>query len=346
MEPRGRRLWVEAWRGDEVESRHEVLCAAVGVESLPVLAADPLTYLRSAAKPFQLLPLVVAGGCERFGLEAADLAIMAASHDGTDAHAARVEAILGRLGLDASHLRCGVHRPYVLESLPALDPRRQRLYSEIHNNCSGNHAGMLALALVHGVDPAHYLDPATPGQERIASTLASLAGCEPRVAVDDCGAPCYGMPLSRMAQAYAGLADPEALQRLPAERRRELEAWAPLDRIQAALARIAEAMACEPAWVSGERTVPTRLARALPQDIVAKNGAEGVLCVGHRRHGTALAFKVRDGQARALGPALLHVVDALGWLPEAARAALDDVAEPEIHGRLGQVVGRLRAVPA
>lgn len=347
MPSRGRRFWVEAWRGDRVESRHEIACAAfdVDVDVGSRVADDPYAYWRSAAKPFQLLPLVVAGGCERFDLDAADLAVMSASHDGTEAHAARVEAILGRFGLGAGDLRCGTHRPYFLESLPAEDPRRLKLYSPLHNNCSGNHAAMLALARLCGVEAARYLETDSRGQTRIAAAVEALCGVPPHVATDDCGAPCYGMPLSHMAQAYRFLARPDAVEELPAERRRLLQEWAPLERVVAALERIAAALAREPAWVSGESTAWTRLARAFMGELVLKTGAEGVLCVAHRRRRAALAFKVRDGHSRVLVPALVHVLDEVGWLPVEASASLRDLAEPVLHGRLGQVVGRLRVVP-
>jgi L-asparaginase II len=220
--------------------------------------------MRSAAKPFQLLPLLVAGGTERWGLEAADLAVMCASHHGTDAHAQRVGAILGRIGLGPEALRCGVHRPYFLETLPAESPERQRVFGALHNNCSGNHAALLGLALMHGVDPADYLDPGSVSQQRIHAVLAALTGSETVLAVDDCGAPCYWLPLASMAAAYELLASPRQIFELPAARLGLLREIGPLERIASEMERLAAAMACEPQWVSGEQTGATQLARALP----------------------------------------------------------------------------------
>ena len=128
------RVWVEAWRSDLVESRHEVFCvltpagahvaqdeiAAPGSGAPAKLRfAGVHTYMRSAAKPLQLLPVVASGGAERWGLDPLDLAVMAASHQGTFEHATRVHAILQRLGLGPEALQCGVHRPYFLSDLPA-----------------------------------------------------------------------------------------------------------------------------------------------------------------------------------------------------------------------------------
>lgn len=343
------RLTVEAWRGDHVESRHEVWCAAApGVASS--WAADaallPVTFMRSAAKPFQLVPLVAAGGAERFALDDADLAIMAASHDGTDAHAARVAAILARIGLGPETLRCGVHRPYFLEGQAPDSPERLRVFGPLHNNCSGNHAAMLALGLLHGVDPEHYLDPRTPSQQRVHGLMRGLSGVEPDVVSDNCAAPCYGMPLASMAETYGFLARPKSVHELRGARRAQLERLGDLDRIAMALDRIGAAMASQPEWVSGPASGATRLARLAPGELVVKYGAEGVLCVAHRGCGAALALKVTDGAARALLPALMPLVGELGWWPGSALARLQDVAEPVLRGCLGQTVGRLRAAPA
>ena len=345
-----RRFVVEAWRGTGVESRHEVWCAFVpglerGASTVP-LAALPAPFMRSAAKPFQLLPLLLAGGAERFALDDADVAVMCASHDGTDLHAQRVAAILKRMGLGPAALGCGIHRPYFLEKLPAESPERWRVFDALHNNCSGNHAGMLGLALLHGVDPARYLDPGSRSQQLASSVVAALSGVEPVLATDDCSAPCYAMPLDAMAEAYRFLAHPSAVRQLPAARRARFATLGDLDRVEQALERISSAMASEPAWLSGDTTGATRFARALPGQIVAKHGAEGVLCVAHRGRNAALAFKVADGNSRALMPALLAAVDLVGWLSPTLRNALADLVEPPLVGRVGQRVGQLRVVPA
>jgi L-asparaginase II len=344
----GHRLRVEVRRGDHLESLHEVWCAAspaVPSRWAADSASLPATFMRSAAKPFQLLPLLVAGGAERWSFEAADLAVMCASHDGTDAHAQRVAAILARVGLGAEALRCGVHRPYFLDSLPADSPERQRVFGPLHNNCSGNHAALLALALMHDVHPADYLDPRTAGQQRIHAVLAALTGSETALSVDDCGAPCYWLPLAGMAAAYEFLASPQKVFDLPLARRSLLRSLGPLERTAAELERIAAAMAREPQWVSGEETGAAHLSRALPGELVAKHGAEGVLCVAHRGRGAALALKVQDGASRALLPALLPLLGELGWLSPEKLAGLDAFVVPVLRGRHGQPIGQLRLTP-
>ncbi len=335
-------IWVEAWRGDHVESRHEIRWARMPAGFAP--GDDSCTtFLRSAAKPFQLLAFLLAADSIPF--EAADLAVMAGSHDGTDAHASRVAGILQRLGMEESDLRCGVHRPYFLESLPARSPERLRTFGPLHNNCSGNHAAMLGLARLHGLGAEQYLDPQSPSQKAIHAVVGALCGEMPALAEDSCAAPCYALPLARMAEGYAFLAHPAGILALPLERRRALERVASLDAMIDALTRIADAMARQPEWVTGEGSGYTCVVRALGGEAVLKHGAEGVLCVAHRSKREGWALKVMDGNERALVPALLHLAAGEGWLDPTSRAALSEWFAPPLLGRVDQVVGRLRIAP-
>jgi L-asparaginase II len=335
-------ITVEAWRGDRVESRHEVHWArhAGGVDAGDASFA---TFWRSAAKPFQLLPLLMTPVAAEF--DAADIAVMAGSHDGTDAHAARVASILQRLGAGESDLRCGEHRPYFLDGLPARSPERLRDYGPLHNNCSGNHAAMLGLARAFGVERDAYLEPRSRSQEAIHQVVEAFCGVEPRFAEDSCAAPCYFLPLARMAEAFALLARPSDLERLPEPRRRILEKVADLHRIVAAVERLTAAIAEQPEWVTGAASGYTRVVRAFAGRVLLKHGADGVLCVAHRDRREGIALKVRDGNERALVPALLHLAARDGWLEAGARQALSDWIEPRLFGRRGQVVGGLRVAP-
>jgi L-asparaginase II len=334
---------VEAWRGDRVESCHEVRWAR-HTGGADAGDTDFATFWRSAAKPFQLLPLLLTPRAADF--DAADLAVMAGSHDGTDAHAARVASILERLGASEGDLRCGEHRPYFLEGLPARSPERLRDYGPLHNNCSGNHAAMLGLAQAHGVDRNAYLDPRSRSQAAIHHVVEAFSGIRPRLAEDSCAAPCYFLPLARMAEAFALLARPADLTRLPDSRRRMLGTVADLDQIILAVERLTAAIADQPEWVTGAASGYTRVVRAFEGRVILKHGADGVLCVAHHDRREGIALKVRDGNERALVPALLHLAASDGWLTPRARESLADWIEPRLCGRRGQVVGGLRVAAA
>ncbi len=318
--------------------------AALGTPALGRADVDPAglprTCMRSTAKPLQLLPLVARGGAVRFGFEAADLALMAASHDGTLEHAERARSILARLGLLPAALRCGLHRPYFLEDLPADDPARVRVYGALHHNCSGNHAAMLAQAVLAGVDPARYLDPECTSQRLVHGVVHALAAESPVILLDNCNAPCYDLSLPAIAAAYASLADPTALRRFDAARAALLAAVAPLDACVAALEAIGRAMATCPEWLTGETTPSTRLARSLQGSLALKHGAEGMLCAAFLDRRAAIVLKVADGSARAAMPVLLHLLHAFGWQRDAH--GLHDLQEPVLRGNDSQVVGCLR----
>ncbi len=205
---------VRVWRGDEIESRHEVHAALVRGGRLVAAHGDPSAraYLRSAAKPIQLVPLVEDGGVERYGFTPREIAVMAASHNAESFHVDAVRSILEKAGLEESDLRCGPHPPTHAPSARAL-VEAGRDPTAIHNNCSGKHAGMLAACRAMGWPLGTYLEPDHPLQVRIRDTLAELAGIDAAamgIGVDGCGVPCFALPVTAMATAFDALARADA----------------------------------------------------------------------------------------------------------------------------------------
>ncbi len=348
MDVRASRVRVEALRGDHVESSHDVYVAAIDAPHdaawATTLDALPRTNMRSTGKPFQLLPLVARGDAERLGLGAADLALLCSSHHGTSEHAMRVERVLERLGRRADDLRCGLHRPYFLDACTPTDPAHTRTYGPLHHNCSGNHAALLALACAYGDDVARYLDPGGRAPRAIQALLESLAGEAADVLEDNCGAPCYDLPLGTIARLYGFLARPARVRALGEERRARVQAQFPLDACEDALQRVAVALAQAPEWASSETSAATLLARGVPAGLVVKHGGEGMLCVAHMESGAALALKVADGSGRAAIPALVFLMRRFGWLEPRILAALEAHREMQLFGHRGHAIGRLRAV--
>jgi L-asparaginase II len=331
------RLDVVVWRGGIPESRHRVQAAVCDPEGrLEAATNDParLTTFRSAAKPFQLLPLVERGHADRWGFGDEELAVMAASHTGSAAHVARVSAILDRLGLTHRDLACGFHEPLDAASLARVrggeDPRLS-----LYNNCSGKHAGMLCLALSEGWPVEGYEKPDHPVQQLMRRTVAEMCGLEPEallVAVDGCSASVFGVPLAAMARAYA---------RLAAARAEGDDRERALDRIRAAMTR-------HPWAVGGEGRLSTALMERGGERgagrMVAKGGAEGLECVGLPARRAGVALKCEDGQARAVGPATLAVLELLGELDAPALERLHEFRRPIVHNHAGLEVGSLEAV--
>lgn len=320
-------LFAEVMRGGQVESRHLGSVAVVGVDGeLLYSAGDPhlLTFTRSALKPFQAVPLVHAGGLERFGFNGAETALLCASHSGEARHIAAVQSMLKKIGCDEAQLRCGCHAP-IYDGPGAVAPP----FSQLHNNCSGKHAGFLAYCVQHRLPPDNYIDLQHPLQQAVRHSVAHFSGvpADDLVAgIDGCSAPNYALPLSRLAWAYAQLARPA----LDAE-------------YGDALSRLFTAMTAHPDMVAGTGRFDLALMQEMPGDLVAKGGAEGVQAIGIRSAGLGIAMKVADGNARALYPAAIAVLKELGLLDAAAMATLAAWARPVLRNLRGLQVGDIRA---
>jgi L-asparaginase II len=324
---------VEVWRGGRVESRHRVaVCVvdAAGTLRAALGDVDRPIYPRSAIKPFQAVPLVETGAADRLGFSEAELALACASHSGRPEHTERVAALLQRLGLSEADLGCGPHEPIDREAACALC-RAGTPPGRLHNNCSGKHAGMLALARDLGAPTAGYLEPRHAVQRHVLASVGAFCGvdAQDRPGIDGCSAPAPAMPLHALARGAARLADPDALG--PARRD--------------AVLRILRAMRAHPELVAGPCRADHDVMRAVPE-VITKTGAEGVFLLAVPQKRLGVAIKALDGADRAAETALLAVLDALGLLAPIDRTPLQHRLEPAICDRNGTPVGRIAPAPA
>ena len=322
-------LEVQVWRGAIPESRHRLqaaVCDSSGRLAFATEAPHLVTTLRSAAKPFQLLPLVERGHADRFDSEM--LAVMAASHTGSARHTALVQRILDAIGCTVADLACGADEP-VDRDARALLRSRDEAPTALHHNCSGKHSGMLALCIAEGWPTAGYQKPDHPVQKLMHRTVAEICGLgidQVPVAIDGCSVCVFAMPLTAMARGYARLATASASG----------------DARDAALARIREAMRAHPWATGGAGRFSTALMESAPH-LVAKGGAEALECIGWPERGLGIAIKCEDGAARAVGPASVLLLEQLGALDAAARAKLAAWIDPPVYNAAGLEVGVLRA---
>ena len=321
---------VEIRRGALVESRHRGAVAVVDADGAAVLTlgdvAGPI-YPRSAVKALQALALVEAGAADRFGFADEELALACASHGGEPAHVAVVARMLQRLGLDADALECGIHWPIHQPSAQAL-ARAGKSPSALHNNCSGKHAGFLALADALGVDHRDYVNPAHPVQREVKATIEDLTGtlvCADCCAIDGCAVPTWAVPLERLAHAFARFGSGQGLKP---------------ERAKAA-ARLRAACTKEPYLVAGSGRFCTRLMELLGERAFAKTGAEGVFCGALPSLGFGIAIKCDDGGARAAEVIMASVIARLLPLDADAELALARLLRPPIRNWNGMVVGEL-----
>jgi L-asparaginase II len=289
------------------------------------------TFLRSAAKPFQCLPLLLAGGVERFSLTAADVALICASHGGRPEHARRAADLLIRGGFGLADLLCGAHWP--LDPRAAEELRRtDEIPTPLHNNCSGKHAGMLLACRLLGLPTADYVAGDHPWQRRILEHVARFCDLPAESigqALDGCSLPTYHMPLAAAARGYAALADPRAAGVAPAE--------------AAAVDVIVRAMTGEPEMVAGPGRFTTRLMNATGGRVLAKEGAEGFYGLAVRGPvALGVAVKIADGGERCRDGVVLDVLRQLGSLSAAEFAELADLHSPSLYNHRGLRVGEVR----
>ncbi|MBV8655603.1 MAG: asparaginase [Candidatus Eremiobacteraeota bacterium] len=324
---------VELIRGPLVESVHHVVACAVDARGDVIFARGDVeapVFLRSAAKPFIAAAAIAAGVRERFGLEPEEIAVMAASHFGEPFHLEAVRSILHKIGVEESALQCGAHLPYDERAAAAL----QRYGVEptpIFNNCSGKHAGILALCVAIGADVTTYLEPDNPAERAILDFCARVSDDDAStwpLGTDGCGIPVYATSLRNAARSFARLATLEGVSESDA----------------AALAVVRDAMIAHPRYVAGTGQLDTVLMEATRGALLCKGGAEGVHGVAAIERALGYAAKVCDGAGRARGPSTIAALRHLGVLDEAKATELARFGRPIVYNRAHRNVGEIRAI--
>ena len=318
---------VEVLRGDVVEARHAVHIAVADADGRVVARSGKgagLTYFRSAAKPFQALPLVEEGVVSRFGISLQELALCCASHEGEPAHVAAARSILSKVGVDEALFQCGAHLPFGPDASQELLMLGGQAMP-IHNNCSGKHAGMLALAVGMGWDPVDYHLPDHPVQDRMLREILRWTGldkAEVVTGVDGCGVVCFAVPLFQIARSFARFSAAAADNEGPAE--------------------IVRAMTTHPFMVGGTGRACTEVMEAAAGKAFVKLGAEGTYIGGVPASGLGFAIKVEDGGRRAVEVALVKVLDELGVFTETAMTTISHHGNPIVYNTRGEAVGEIR----
>jgi L-asparaginase II len=320
---------VELTRGPLVESMHTGAFAVAGPTGDVLLSVGDVTrpvYPRSAIKPLQALALLETGAADRWQLEDADIAIACASHSGSARHTERVRAMLARAGLAPAALGCGAHPPGDEQAGRQLILTGTRP-DQLHNNCSGKHAGMLLTAAHLGEPMADYWQVEHPVQKRIRTILEGLCarGLGPEVTgIDGCSVPNWAVPVADLARAFAAFATGEG----------------PGAAHFASAQRIMKACWAAPDMVGGDGRLDTEVMRRLPNEVVLKTGAEGVYAAALPQAGLGIALKIDDGARRAAEALVLAIMAHI--VPKARHL----VPSATIRNVRGFEVGETRITPA
>jgi len=326
------------------ESVHRGDVAEVDLGGRVVRAiGDPerVVNLRSAVKPFGLIALLEAGGEKAFGLEPAELAIMASSHSGEDLHVRTLQALYRRTGISQSALGTGTEGAPLDELTAARLARDGERPGAIRHNCSGQHSLFLLMCKLAGWSPAEYWLEDHPTQvalRDVVSRAFRTPASRLRTGIDNCGIPTYAFPLRDIAWAYALLADPGSI---PSDD--------PRSKLAPYYETIRRVMLAHPELVGGTHDrLDTSLMKALPGRIIAKGGAEALrtagILPGPRGSGqsvaaSGMALKIEDGDGynRAGSAAFVEALRQAGVLDGQALRALGRYHRPptrDPHGRV------------
>lgn len=307
-------------RGAYVLLRGEQILESRGVTQHPY-------FLRSCAKPLQMLALLEMGGAEKFSLTEPELALIAASHNGEDLHKETAASILRKGGYSESDLLCGTHAPFDGETAARLRATGKKA-EVLRHNCSGKHAGMLLLAKLLGAPAPSYLDPKGVVQTRIRERIAQLCGVEPGsipLGMDGCSAPTFALSLHALARGFGRLGTPENLSPQRA----------------AACVAVQRAIAASPDHFAGRKQFDTDLAKATKGRVIGKRGAEGVYALTIVGERVGFALKIDDGSNRMHPFLILSVLRRHGLLRDAEMAALAKELDPVQKNFAGHEVGDL-----
>jgi L-asparaginase II len=283
------------------------------------------TYARSSAKPLQAMAVLRSGAYHAYGFTPQELAVICSSHSGEPIHIETVSSVFSKAGIRSDLLGCGIHPPIHAESAKMLqtagiDPQ------QIHNNCSGKHAGMLVSATKLGHDPTNYLDPDHPIQKYIYAIIREYTSSESiHRGIDGCSAPVFYLPLDKLALAFARISNRGTVE----------------------CQQVFDAMTTFPHLVGGSGRFDTSLMESYPGRIISKGGAEAVSAAGFimpNGEVLGLAVKVLDGNYRAIGQMVLKMLQDIGFLDEPVTEKLNKWWKPELKNHAKIVVGTMRTL--
>lgn len=327
---------VETARGGIVDLRHRGAIAVSDAGGRLVWSSgdvDRPIYPRSAVKLFQALPLVESGAADRFGLDDIQLALACSSHSSEDGHVKVAQAILATAGLGEADLACGCHWPLYNQAQLIEFARSGQTPNQLHNNCSGKHAGFLCVACHLGLETAGYIGPEHEIQRQAKAAQEDMTGYRLSAgegAIDGCGIPAHAFPLRTLALGFARAATGEglAVQRARAAR------------------RLMDASIANPWYTAGTKRFCTRIMEAGEGAIYAKTGADGVYVAALPQAGLGVALKCDDGSGPAAEIMLAAVLHRLFVHDDRMRERLEPLMRRTMKNWNGIEIAEIRAVSA
>jgi len=291
-------LLIETTRSNIVEKQHFGFIMVVDKqENILLKIGDDENknfWFRSAAKPFQSSLIIKSGAYDKFNFTLEELAVCCASHTGTEKHTKTVQSVLDKIGLTEKNLQCGVHEPLDKETKDYFI-KKDIEPSQLHNNCSGKHAGMLAVCTVNGWDIQNYLDLNHPLQKEITTTIANFCNFDENsinIGTDGCSAPVHALPFYKMGVGFLNLFLNENYE------------------------NIKKAFQKNPFLIGGNERPDTEIIKASSGNLISKTAAGGLCVTINLEQEQALVVKILDADMTARSIAIIEALKQLKWLSE------------------------------
>lgn len=322
-------------RGKVVETEHQIIYAVVQDDRVIDSGGDISLNraMRSSAKPIQAIVCIETGAARAFGLTPAEISIIASSHNGTSLHTRTIRRILAKSGLSERYFECGFQSGINRQSHEEMI-RQGKRPQRINHNCSGKHAGILISSKHMGWPLSNYRSPKHPWNRRVfelISLFTDIRAKKVSCAIDGCGVPVIFTPVRESAIAFARYGTPENLP----------------DPVRKAALRIIAAVNRYPLHNSGRDRFLAALYKTAPGKFIAKEGGQGVFCLGVVGEKTGLAVKIIEGRNYSYSPyepALIHLLKRHRLLTRSQLTALKKYKRPAILNSRDETVGYLQVV--
>ena len=315
-------LLLKIIRGNTIESLHYGWICVLNKDKKVTYKKGNIydyAYLRSVAKPIQAISIIE----NKIKITDPELAIVCASHSGSEKHLKLLKSILRKHSVSLSDLKCGIHWPSDEKERKKLI-RAHKAPMVLHNNCSGKHMGMLAVCKKNNWDLKTYLNISHPLQKLILSKMKDLSETKKIfTAIDGCSAPTFALPIINIAKMFSNFTNLEN----PENKK---------------YSRIISAMKENPYIIGGGNQIDSEIIKTSKGNLISKVGAEGILVAAH--NGNVALIKIADGSQRARSIVMVRLLIKLNWLKESdiKNSNLKEIYNLEIKNLCGKIVGEVK----
>ncbi len=290
-------------------------------------------YFRSAAKPFQAIPIFMTDFIEKYEITSTESALFLASQRGEIYHQEALTSLLEKIPVCENDLICAASYP-LNEEPKTLYIQQGFQKRKLLHNCAGKHLGFLTACLANGYNFEQYCHPDHPLQQMIKKYIAYLSDYDEgkiRTGIDGCGAPVFAVPLKNMAIAYLKLARPELIDN---------------DQVREAVKKLTTVMNQENQIIAAQNFICTALLK--DPNIVAKGGAQGVYCFALRNEGVSFALKIMNGSESPWPNVIASVLEQIQYSNvetiERIKALSPSFVRNDAGHEVGEIVSTIKIV--